>query len=483
MTDLNEYEMIRQRWDTVNRPKYTGKKWSSDQEKALRLIREGIAHEDEESKNNSYRWLYINGAPGSGKTAVLLEAAIEASQFVEVMIVCPTGNLVYLMKSKLPDREGVERIRIDTIQGVLNYKRPGPDGKIKWTPPSALRRIDLILMDEASQYEDQEWKNMFGCIMEQPHKPYVVVVADFQQLQPVVSKRESGSMCQQFCAKMQTVELKTVYRTADEDHLLFQNRIRKEQPTRATLEGYWSADRHWKKGTLAESVARGESMAKQGTPFTWLTTTNRGAAEVCEAAIRNNGVWERISEGYASDPTSKSDMRIVAEPGVLLRLTRNFDKVRGFVNGALVRVCKKLKGNEVFTAEIVGSGNMVLVHPMEEDGCTFLPCCYGYATTIRRAQGADLEQGCIYFDQRRPAERGYGYVAVSRFKQKARCYLYGKIRRTDFLPVNPREGAKEVCERGALSESSSEDESGIELAGDHDSDVSIGGFIDTDDFP
>ena len=31
--------------------------------------------------------------------------------------------------------------------------------------------------------------------------------------------------------------------------------------------------------------------------------------------------------------------------------------------------------------------------------------------------------------------RGYGYVAVSRFKVRSGVYVYGKLRRTDFLPV------------------------------------------------
>ena len=31
--------------------------------------------------------------------------------------------------------------------------------------------------------------------------------------------------------------------------------------------------------------------------------------------------------------------------------------------------------------------------------------------------------------------RGYGYVAVSRFKKRSGVYVYGKLRRTDFLPV------------------------------------------------
>ena len=120
--------------------------------------------------------------------------------------------------------------------------------------------------------------------------------------------------------------------------------------------------------------------------------------------------------GYYCDPTTKSDLRIVARPGVLLRLSRNFDKQRGFVNGALAEVCESLRGNAVFTARLLATGNLVLVHPMTEDGAIFLPCCYGYATTVRRAQGMGLSLGCMWFEGKKPAGRGYGYVGTSRFK-------------------------------------------------------------------
>ena len=98
------------------------------------------------------------------------------------------------------------------------------------------------------------------------------------------------------------------------------------------------------------------------------------------------------------DPASKSDLRVLARPGIEVRLTRNFDKVRGFVNGAVGTVVESLQGNAVFTVKLHGIGNLVLVYPMEEDGATFLPCCYGYATTIWRAQGASLDMGCIWFN-------------------------------------------------------------------------------------
>jgi ATP-dependent exoDNAse (exonuclease V) alpha subunit len=351
---------------------------------------------------------------------------------------------------------------VDTIQGVLNYKRAGPDSKIIWSPPSALRRIDLILMDEASQYEDQEWNRFFTSIKEQPHSPFVGVVADFQQLQPVVS----GGMCQQFCERMQCVKLQTVYRSRDEEHLLFLNRIRQTQPNRTLLDEYFLG-RHWRGRSLEACVAEGIELAeKQKEPFSWLTCTNKGASEVCEAALALLGhSAKELASGYLCDPATKSDLRIVAKRGILLRLSRNFDKQRGFVNGALAVVCESLRGNEVFTARLVGTGNMVLVHPIEEQGSKFLPCCYGYATTIRRAQGADLYQGCIYFDQKkRVAARGYGYVAVSRFKSRAGCYVYGKLRRSDFLPVGP-EQENEVLERGYESVSSADsDGCGLEYA-------------------
>ena len=86
-------------------------------------------------------------------------------------------------------------------------------------------------------------------------------------------------------------------------------------------------------------------------------------------------------------------------------------------------------------------------------------------STVRRAQGASLDMGCIYFDQkRRAAGRGYGYVAVSRFKSKAGCFLYGTLGQTDFLPVG--EGTEsEIIERGVLSESNDSSEEFIEFVG------------------
>ena len=149
----------------------------------------------------------------------------------------------------------------------------------------------------------------------------------------------------------------------------------------------------------------------------------------------------------------------------MYRLTRNLDKRRGFVNGALDVCVESIKGGEVFIARLVSSGNLVLVHPVEEKGHRFLPLTYGYATTVRRAQGASLDMGCIYFDQKkRAAGRGYGYVAVSRFKSREGCFLYDKLRQTDFLPVG-EDMESEILGRGILSETAATEDEGREYVG------------------
>ena len=60
--------------------------------------------------------------------------------------------------------------------------------------------------------------------------------------------------------------------------------------------------------------------------------------------------------------------------------------------------------------------------------------------------------------------QGYGYVGVSRFQSREGCHIFGKLRRTDFLPVG-LDKEDEVLERGYDSlDSDNEEGCGLEYA-------------------
>ena len=68
------------------------------------------------------------------------------------------------------------------------------------------------------------------------------------------------------------------------------------------------------------------------------------------------------------------------------------------------------------------TSRMVLLHPIVEAQATFLPCAYGYATTIRKVQGASFDGVVLYFSHSYPPDRGYGYVGASRAKSQFGLY-------------------------------------------------------------
>ena len=105
-----------------------------------------------------------------------------------------------------------------------------------------------------------------------------------------------------------------------------------------------------------------------------------------------------------------------------MRLTHNVDKERGFVNGNAGMVRKMLRA-DIFLLQS-DQGVPILVHPISSQGRKFLPVAYGWATTIRRAQGATLDKVGLWFDRRLP-DRGYAYVGVSRAKRQADVFLMG----------------------------------------------------------
>ena len=65
-------------------------------------------------------------------------------------------------------------------------------------------------------------------------------------------------------------------------------------------------------------------------------------------------------------------------------------------------------------------------------GATSFVSAGHYVLQSTPAQRLDLYE---VFDHSHPPDRGYGYVAASRFRSREGVFLFGKIRVTDWRPV------------------------------------------------
>ena len=372
---------------------------------------------------------------------MLIEIACQAGEGKELVvnILCPTGTLVHAYNDRLPD---VPNVTVETIHSGMHIR--DNDKVVDYAPPSRLRKVDVFLLDEASQIDDDVACKFAQAIKELPQKVIIGIAHDFKQLQAVGGVQNAMRTICASCEPHNTFVLKTVHRTADPGLLAYLAVIRLVQPTRQFLYQYWKR-RRWR-GDLVSCVRRGLKIAETtGKPFKWFTVTNQGTNEVNRAGVAVWAETHRIED--LPHFVCKGERKLwkdgmgdmVIAPDLVIRLTRNMDKPRGFVNGACGYVQDVFPRENAFTL-LLTTGVLLLVHPMTEkiDGVnyTFLPCTYGYATTIRRAQGSTEDSGCLYFDHCYPPDPGYGYVAASRFRTQLHLYLYGKIRRTDWIPVD-----------------------------------------------
>ena len=86
--------------------------------------------------------------------------------------------------------------------------------------------------------------------------------------------------------------------------------------------------------------------ARSGKLFVWLCVTNKGVRDANLAATSqlNPPITEEdlISRGFPTDADVGKNQHIIIRGGITIRLTRNIDKERGFVNGAIAVVCDVL---------------------------------------------------------------------------------------------------------------------------------------------
>ncbi|CAE7482276.1 Usp17ld [Symbiodinium sp. CCMP2592] len=459
-------------WTAHKLPGLPQRHWSVEQQAVLDWLKKGLAIDD--AANTRNRILQVSGSPGTGKTEVVIAAAkLALDDDCRVLIAGPIGLLVAMYKLKLP---ASDRLTMETIHSAFKITRLADSAYI---PPGRLRRYDVIIFDEVSQIDGQVWEDLKVALGELQPGPLIMFVGDFQQLQPVHGQPQLqlDLDAQVAAGTVDRIDLQNhgFSRTIDPEMLEFLHIIRTQQPSRAQLESFF-LDRQWP-NKPEQAAARAKAWENaNGKNFMFLTVTNKAADTLNRARLSMDFPREASLLDQGAGIPGEANNVILAQ-GMRVRLTYNVNKDDGFVNGNTGTVRLVLR-RDVFVMQSA-QNTSILVYPITLKGRKHLPVVYGYATTMRRAQGATLEGIGLWFDRRRP-DRGYAYVGTSRAKQKLSVFHVGRLRQTDWLPVGlPRED--EHTQLSGLSESTdAEDEESSDL--ESDSTASSPGFdVSTDE--
>ena len=400
--------------------------WSPEQAEVLRLVKKGLSVEDAADRLSSYSASHRRSWHWEDRSDHC-SCSRSLKQGCRVLIAGPIGLLMSMYKLRLP---ADENLVMETIHSSFRIVR---DADAPYSPPGRLKTFDVIIFDEVSQIDATTWNYLKIALSELSSRPFIIFVGDFQQLQPIAGgpqlEADLEEQIQQ--GSVLAVELRQHQgaRSVDPIMLDFLQHCRLQQPSRAEVQHFFH-DRVWP-ADIQDAVAKAKHIEGETENFTFLTVTNRGAKTVNMACLARDYPAEALRLQQGAGIPADSD-NIIVSPGMRLRLTHNVDKDRGFVNGASGKVQSVLR-HDVFILKT--SQNVpILVHPITLRGRKYLPVSYGWATTIRRAQGATLNKIALWFD-RRVADKGYAYVGLSRARKATDVYLIGKIRRTDWRAV------------------------------------------------
>ena len=188
------------------------------------------------------------------------------------------------------------------------------------------------------------------------------------------------------------------------------------------------------------------TLRARGNETTIITCTriSKAAKHINEVAVsaligRRKVLLDIVPSDYEANPDNydehgklKTDAEVlVPEPlelrkGLRLRLTRNLDKDNDFVKGmerSALAWHAKTQCLRVRTK--TGKTLAVFKYTEKVEGyhhVTFLPISLGYASTVYKMQGAEVQHATIYLDK--AGQRAAAYVAMSRVHSQA-DYLFG----------------------------------------------------------
>ena len=377
------------------------------------------------------------GPPGSGKTTIahaVVENVLERGG--RVLFACPTAQLASRMRERY--RGSVDA---DTCHAAFGF------GKELGAAGVPLDFYALIVVDEISQLDGPQFEHICALWRVSGCAPAMAVLGDKWQMAGLGATRPWETRA--WSALTFRTELHRMYRCTDKRFEKLLNQLRTGKPDLAALK-LLKTRLAWPAGPPSAEVLRKLFKAHPGANV--LTCSRRGAAEVNQRALE--GLFPHyapmvvLDGDLAANPDNYdagqlrphgrlAPLPVPIYPGMQLYLTANVRKDLDFVNGMRAEVLgytARSGGLRVRTAT-----DLVLEvwkwTDVERGGHAVYPIRPGYASTILKFQGAELDYVVVYLDCAKIP--GAAYTALSRVHRLEEFKVAARVPLTDlhFTPA------------------------------------------------
>ena len=394
--------------------------------------------------NNSL--LVCMGAPGTGKTFVadyLIRLAVQRGY--RVLYALPTGQLACRMRQRHPD------IHVDTCAGAFLFYRPLSE------TIALMAEYDMVVIDEALQLSSEEFGRLDAMFCAAGKQLLLLLMGDDWQLPSIQPERASDhphwrlaraiTLTEVRRCKCPTLQAKLdflrYHKPMGEEGLRFVRRLCHQHKAWSGHEEPTSAD--------IDSVLR-----RTDAQTTFVTCTKAAAAVINALAVQvlfSNrkqrllaeipGSYEDNEENFNQRGGLRADRAPLPSPvplyaGLRIVLTRNQDKENHYVNGMVATVEAYSAATGCLRVRTQTGKRLAIYRYTDTDvpcgRVVYFPIRAGYAGTIHKYQGAELEHVTLWLDRR--WSRAAAYVALSPCGQGRGLFAW---RNCHVRPLDPRQ--------------------------------------------